>query len=102
MTERLEILNKQIPILEAKLAAMKRERKSLKAAEQMRRQRQDPAFNAKAARNGRNNFPILVAYNAARRLPWPEDSTPYKRYRALTRKGWTRELAIEKIHAEHA
>ncbi len=96
----LAALEAEIPVLEEKLRVMKRTRKSLKAAETMTAQWKDPAFRAKATPTRQRNQDALTAYNETRRLPWPEGSAPQKRYRALKRKGWTRELAIEKIRAE--
>jgi len=99
MTERLQALEVQIPILEAKLKAMKRERKALKAGETLRGRWLCPEFRARATPTGGRNQDALLAYNASRRLPWPKDSQPYKRYRALVRKGWSRGEAIEKVEA---
>ncbi len=95
-------LEAEIPILAEKLRTMKITRKRLKAAQTMADKWRDPAFRAKATPSGARNQDGLTAYNAARRLPWPEGSTPQKRYRALMRKGWTRPLAIEKVRAEAA
>lgn len=108
MSERLSVLAAQIPILEAKLGAMKRERRSLKAQQTMRLKRQDPEFNARtlaavrrrtASPEERQRF-AAVRYNADKKLPWPHGTACRNRYRNLMRKGWTRDLAIEKINAE--
>jgi hypothetical protein len=108
VSERLAILEVQIPILAAKLQAMNRERKALKAAQTMRTLRKDERFNAKvrAAVVAHHQTPeakrqwesVLSAHKP--RLPWPRESDEYKRYRCLKLKGWTRELAIEKVQAE--
>jgi hypothetical protein len=107
----LRALEDEIPVLEERLKAMKVTRKRLRAAEAMRAKRRDPAFNARmvAACRGRWDSPEEQARFAAVRhngnpLPWSQRSgaPEYAAYRALRRKGWTRELAIDKINAEGA
>jgi hypothetical protein len=100
---RLEILAIQIPILEAKLKAMKRERKSLKSRDDMKRKWTKSEFRGKAiaALKARDFHINLTDYNKSRRLPWPSGSVEWKSYRCLMRKGWGRQLALEKIAAGH-
>lgn len=104
MNPRLGFLESEIPILEAKLRELKRERKALKAREQLRRQWKDPDFRAKSLASLEERQHILygsiIESNRKRKLPWPKGSKPHNRYCCFRRKGWTRELAIEKVQAQ--
>ena len=104
---RLEILNAQIPILEAKLKAMRKELRGLKLAETMRRLHQDPAYKAKAMAGMRAYWqsPEGRAKAKAKRppqrkplLPWPKDAPERQPYYNLRRQGWTREDALRRVN----
>ena len=104
---RLEILAIQIPILEAKLKAMRKELRGLKLAETMRRLHQDPAYKAKAMAGMRAYWqtPEGKAKAKAKRpplkaplLPWPAESPQKAAYANLRRQGWTREDAIKRVN----
>ncbi len=105
----LAALEAEIPVLEEKLRAMKVTRKALKASQAMRAKRRDPAFNAKnlAAVRQRLDTPEerqrwATIRNNGELLPFAKGTPKRSRYRNLVRKGWSRELAIEKINAEAA
>ncbi len=108
-TQLLRALEDEIPVLEEKLRAMKVTRKTLRASQAMKAKRRDPAFNAAnlAAVQRRLDSPAERARWAAVRnngdkLPFAKGTPERNRYRNLVRKGWTRDLAIEKISAEAA
>jgi hypothetical protein len=100
---RLETLQFQIPILEEKLRSMKRERRRLVSAETMRAKWADSTFRAatiaavKLAQKAGRSHRLPPRFNVENQLPWPHGTRERNKYRSLTRKGWTRELAIEKI-----
>lgn len=103
----LRALEEEIPILEEKLRAMKVTRRKLKASVTMTAKRKDKAFNAKMLEASRinNSRPEererwASVRNLNNPLPFPKGTPERSRYYNLTRKGWTRELAIEKVHAE--
>ena len=105
----LRALEEEIPILEEKLRAMKVTRKSLKAKFQMRANRKNRAFNAKVveAVRARNATPEAREHWEAVRnngdpLPWQKGTPEHYRFRALTRKGWSRPEAIEIVKGERA
>jgi len=104
---RLEILDAQIPILEAKLKAMRKELRGLKLAETMRRLHQDPAYKARATAGMRAFWATAEGQAKAKAkrppllrplLPWPKDAPERQPYYNLRRQGWTREDAIKRVN----
>ncbi len=100
MSGRLGFLEFEIPMLEAKLKALKQERKKLRASRQLSEQWKDPAFREMQARsgNGKAGHGALMRYNETVRLPWPKGSKPHNKYAWLRLKGWTRQEAIHKVN----
>jgi len=103
----MEILSIQIPILEAKLKAMRKELRGLKLAETMRRLHRDPAYKAKAMAGMRAYWQSPEGKEKAKAkrppqtkpsLPWPKDAPERQPYYNLRRQGWTREDAIKRVN----
>src|SRR5260221_479144 len=104
MSEELAVLEVQIPIFEAKLAAMKRKRKSLKASAAMHARRLNPAMEAVRDAGFRHywNSPEGRAERLQRHnvwvLPWPRGSHERCSYQRLKSRGRTRKEAIAEVN----
>ena len=105
----IKILDRQIGELTARLRALKKQRKSLKARAKMLELRRDADFLAKISagqeqlwadpERRRQQSEAMRAYNQV--LPWAPGTPERTTYRRLLRNGISREVAIEEVMRGH-